>query len=143
RIVNRSIEVGPIAAAANTDIAPVVVVPANSAAEQVAAGAQGTVAVYRPVVLGKPQLGAPATLDLGVPTGDTSVDIDPDALAKAKQELDARPLAGERSVGGSFESSFGGTVGADPAPRVRSNGSTGGGLGVSVPGGLGGVGIGR
>ena len=145
RIVNQSIEVGRIAAAANTSIAPAALVPANSAAEQVAAGAKGTVAVYRPVVLGGSQLGAPATLELGVPTDDTSVDVDPDALAKAKQKLDAKPLAGEHSVGGSFESSFGGTVGADPTPRVRSNGSTGGGLGVSVPGvgGLGGVGIGR
>lgn len=145
RIVNRSIDVARIAAAINTDIAAAAVVPANSASEQMAAGAQGTIAIYRPVVLGNSDVGGPATLDLGVPARDAPVELDPDALAKAKQKLDTTPLPDERSVGGTFGTSIGGSAGADPMPHVRSNGSASGGLGVSVPsvGGLGGVGIGR
>ena len=117
RIVNQSIEVGRIAAAANTNIAPAALVPANSAAEQVAAGAKGTVAVYRPVVLGGSQLGAPATLELGVPTDDTSVDVDPDALAKAQAEARRQAACG-RAFGRRLVRKLSSAAPLAPTPRL-------------------------
>ena len=138
RIVNRSIEVARISAATNIKIAPVRVISANSAAHA-AAGAQGAVAIYRPVVLAKP--GLPAPLDLSVPADKVPIELDPDPAATAKAKLDAKHLPDERPVSGSFETSVGGTLGPAPSTRAPSAGSSGAGGGV-LPGLGGGVRIG-
>ena len=143
RIVNRSIDVGRIAAAARITIAPVRVGSARTPAEQTAAGAQGHVAIYRPVVLTRSQLGAglPATLDLNLPADNRPAELDSEALAKAQQKLDAKALPDRGSAGGSFETGAGGTIGVDPVQRAPSSASSGG-LGVGVPG-VGGLRVGR
>ena len=118
RIVNRSIDVGRIAAAARITIAPVRVGSARTPAEQTAAGAQGHVAIYRPVVLTRSQLGAglPATLDLNLPADNRPAELDSEALAKAQQKLDAKALPDQSSSGGSFETGAGGTIGSRSCP---------------------------
>ncbi len=143
RIVNRSIDAGQVAAATGIKISPVRVDSARTAAEQAALGAQGSVAIYRPVVLTKSQLGAglPATLDLNLPANHGGAELDPEALAKAQQKLDAKALPDQGSASGSFETGAGGTFGEDSMRRAPSSGSSGG-LGVGVPG-VGGLRIGR
>ena len=143
RIVNRSIDVGEVATAAGIKISPARVGSARTPAEQAALGAQGSIAIYRPAVVTRSQLGAglPATLDLNLPADNRPTELDPDALAKAQQKLDAKALPDQGSGSGSFETGVGGTIGADPVRRAPSSGSSGG-LGVGVPG-VGGLRVGR
>ncbi len=109
---------------------------AATPAAQSAARAKGAVAIYRLPRVAAPNLDASAagSLHLNVPI-DTGTEIDPDAAAKAKATLDDRALSsGETS--GSFETSVGGTIGGDRSARTTSP-SSGGGLGVGLPGGTG------
>jgi hypothetical protein len=143
RIVNRSIDVGEVATAAGIKISAARVGSARTLAEQAALGAQGSIAIYRPVVLARSQLGAglPATLDLNLPADNGPAELDPEALAKAQQKLDAKALPDQSSSSGSFETGAGGTIGSDPVQRAPSSASSGG-LGVGVPG-VGGLRVGR
>ena len=143
RIVNRSIDAGEVATAAGIKISPARVGSARTLAEQAALGAQGSIAIYRPVVLSKSQLGAglPAALDLNLPADNRPADLDSEALAKAQQKLDAKALPDQSSSSGSFETGAGGTIGGDPVQRAPSSASSGG-LGVGVPG-VGGLRVGR
>ena len=143
RIVNRSIDAGEVATAAGIKIAPARIGSARTHAEQAALGAQGSIAIYRPAVVTRSQLGAglPATLDLNLPVDNRPTDLDPDALAKAQHKLDAKALPDQGSASGSFETGAGGTIGADPVRPAPSGGSSGA-LGVGVPG-VGGLRVGR
>jgi hypothetical protein len=138
RIVNRSIDVARIAAAAKVRIAPVRLGTAKSASEQAAASAHGSIAVYRPAALAKFALthGGSSALDLDLPAT-----LDAEAVSEAQDSLDARRLPDT----GSVDSWIGGAVDAAPIRRAPPVGA-GGGLGVGVPsvGGIGGgIGIGR
>ena len=139
RIVNRSIDVGRIAAAAKTRIDPVRTVSVTSLSDK--AGKSGDVVIYRPLALATPKLAAPSGLNLDLPTSAPDFELDPDAAAKARAKLGPAPLPEERGVHGSVETSVGGTIGSDTSSRAPSGGSSG--LGVGLPGLGSGVRIGR
>jgi hypothetical protein len=116
---------------------------AASPAQQAAASAKGTVAIYRLPHLTTPNLDASAAggLHLNVPV-DTHTDVDPDAAAKAKAKLDDAALPSAQPHG-SFETSVGGTLGSDRSDRASSPSNSGGGLGVGLPSAGTGLRIGR
>jgi hypothetical protein len=128
--------------AATLKLKPQPVSTAASPAQQAAASANGTVAIYRLPSLATPNLDASAagSLHLNVPV-DTHTDIDPDAAAKAKAKLDESALPSSQPHG-SFETTVGGSIGSDRTDHAPSQSSSGG-LGVGLPGGGTGLRIGR
>ena len=112
----------------------------GSAAEQAAARAKGQVAIYRLPLLSGFNPATPGGLNLDVPL-DTATEFDPATTTKAKAKFDDSVLP-DKPVGGSVESTMGGTFGdADRNMRAPSSGGSGG-IGVNIPG-AGGVRLGR